>query len=427
MSTVEVQITARVKEHPGEALTNLHSFIDESMLGESFRRLNKRGSAGVDGQTWQKYNEQMEDRIPVLYRAFKSGTYRAPNILRKYIPKGDGRMRPLGLPTVEDKILQSAVTRVLTPIYEQEFYDFSYGFREGKSQHQALDRLFREVSFEGKRYIIDADMRNYFGTIDHVCMREFLDQRIKDGVIRKQIDKWLKAGVLEDGQVQYPESGTPQGGTISPLLSNIYLHYVLDVWFAEQIQPLLQAGSSIIRFADDFLLCFENKSDADRVLEVLPKRLGKYGLELHPDKTKLIALATGMGEQSGPGTFDFLGFTHYMGKSRNGKVILKRKTSSKKFRQSLRRMNEWLRSHRHQSIGKLVGEVNLKLRGHYNYYGVTFNFRRLDSYYNQVLRLLHKWLNRRGGRRRWTWKRLFQLISSWHPLLRPRIYHTLVK
>jgi len=427
MSTVEVQITARVKEHPGEALTNLHSFIDESMLGESFRRLNRRGAAGVDGQRWQEYNEQKGDRIPALHRAFKSGTYRAPSILRKYIPKGDGKMRPLGLPTVEDKILQSAVTRVLTPIYEQEFYDFSYGFREGKSQHQALDRLFREVSFARKRYIIDADMRNYFGTIDHGCMREFLDQRIKDGVIRKQIDKWLKAGVLEDGQVQYPETGTPQGGTISPLLSNIYLHYVLDEWFAEQIQPLLQTGSSIIRFADDFVLCFENRTDADRVMEVLPKRLGKYGLELHPDKTKVIELTIGKGVQGGPGTFDFLGFTHYMGKSRKGKAILKRKTSSKKFRQSLRRMNEWLRTHRHQSIGKLVEELNLKLRGHYNYYGVTFNFRRLASYYNQVLRLLHKWLNRRGGRRRWTWERFFQLISSWRPLMRPRIYHTLGK
>lgn len=239
MSTVEMQIAERARSYPGEALTNLHQFIDETVLTECFNSLNKKGASGVDRETWYEYNEQKGDRITGLLSKFKSGAYRASNIRRVYIPKGDGKQRPLGIPTVEDKLLQTAVANVLTSVYEEIFYDTSYGFRPGKSQHQALDMLFKEVSFEGKRYIIDADMKNYFGSIDHQRLREFLDLRIKDGVIRKMIDKWLKAGILEDGNVSYPREGTPQGGSISPLLSNIYLHHVLDEWFIGQIQPLL--------------------------------------------------------------------------------------------------------------------------------------------------------------------------------------------
>lgn len=422
MLTVEMQIAARSREHPGEALTNLHSFIDEAMLHTSFNGLKKKGVSGVDGQTWQSYNEIREQRIPQLHGLFKSGSYRAPHIRRTYIPKGSGKMRPLGIPTVEDKVLQKAVTRVLTPVYEEEFYEFSYGFRPGRSQHQALETLFQEVSLKGKRYIIDADMQNYFGSINHECLRELLDQRIKDGVIRKQIDKWLKAGILEEGNISYPKEGTPQGGIISPLLSNIYLHYVLDEWFAEQIQPLLQGASSIIRFADDFLLCFATKADALRVMEVLPKRLGKYGLTLHPEKTQLIELRD---PKEGKGnTFDFLGFTHYMGKSRKGKIILKRKTSRKKFSKSLKELGNWLKKNRHMPIPELITKINQKIRGHYSYYGITFNSRSIQAYYEQVKRLLHKWMNRRGGKRVWTWERYVLLIEQWHPLEKPRIYHS---
>jgi hypothetical protein len=214
--TVEMQIAERARKYPDEALTNLHEFIDVPLLHGCFDSLNKRGASGVDAETWKDYNEQRGERIPQLLAAFKSGKYRAPNIRRVYIPKGDGKLRPLGLPTVEDKLLGTAVSRVLTPVYEQLFHPTSYGFRPGKSQHQALEELSREVSFKGKRYIIDADMQNYFGSIDHRCLREFLDRKIKDGVIRKMIDKWLKAGVLENGQVVYPTEGTPQGGTIAP-------------------------------------------------------------------------------------------------------------------------------------------------------------------------------------------------------------------
>jgi RNA-directed DNA polymerase len=259
VSTVEMQIAARARQHPEGTLTNLHDFIDERMLYESFGMLNKKGASGVDQQTWRDYDEKKGDKIPALMSAFRSGTYRAPHIRRVYIPKGDGKLRPLGLPTIEDKLLGTAVMRVLAPVYEEIFYPSSYGFRPGKSQHQALNMLTKEINAGGKRYIIDADMQNYFGSINHQCLRNLLDQRIKDGVIRKMIDKWLKAGVVEKGKVEYPEEGTPQGSSISPLISNIYLHYVLDEWFIEQIQPLLGGESFIIRFADDFLLGFNRK------------------------------------------------------------------------------------------------------------------------------------------------------------------------
>ena len=424
--TVEMQIAERARKHPGEALTNLHEFIDEALLHTSFDALNRSGASGVDAETWKDYHEQRGERIPALLAAFKSGTYRAPNIRRVYIPKGDGKLRPLGLPTVEDKLLGTAVSRVLTPVYEQLFYPTSYGFRPGKSQHQALEMLSKEISVKGKRYIIDADMQNYFGSIDHGCLREFLDRRIKDGVIRKMIDKWLKAGVLENGQVTYPKEGTPQGGTVSPLISNIYLHYVLDEWFIEQIQPLLNGESFLIRFADDFLLGFTSREDALRVMQVLPKRLGKYGLTLHPEKTRLIELdSKGQQQDHSRHTFDFLGFTHYMGKSRKGAHILKRKTSSKKLNASLKRMSGWIKLNRQKlPMPVLIAEINQKLRGHYAYYGMTFNMKRLMAYYHQTRRLLHKWLNHRGGKKVWTWEKVQRLVEEWLPLEKPRIYHS---
>jgi RNA-directed DNA polymerase len=422
MSTVEMQIAERARKFPDEALTNLAQYITEAMLQESFDSLNKRSAVGVDRETWDEYNVRRKESIPQLLGAFKSGRYRAPNVRRVYIPKADGKVRPLGLPTIEDKILQGAVARVLTPVYEEIFYDTSYGFRPGKSQHQALNKLFKEVTIKGKHYIIDADIENYFGSINHQLLREFLNKRIKDGVIRRMINKWLKAGILENGNVYYPEEGTPQGGSISPLLSNIYLHYVLDEWFHEQIQPLLKGKSFIIRYADDFLLGFTNREDAIRVMKVLPKRFEKYGLKLHPEKTRLVELEEKDGQK--PKTFDFLGFTHYWGKSRRGKRILKRKTSSKKFRMSLKRMDGWLKENRHRKEREIIRGVNQRLRGHYEYYGITFNSKKIHDYYEQTKRRLHFWLNRRGGKRRWNWEKYVKLIDEWNPLLRPRIYHS---
>lgn len=424
MSTVEMQIAERARKFPDQALTNLHQFINEPMLQECFNSLNRKGASGVDQETWEMYDKQKAERIPELLAGFKNGKYRAPNIKRVYIPKGDGQLRPLGIPTVEDKLLQTAVTKLISPIYEAIFHDSSYGFRPGKSQHQALEKLFHAVSFEGMRYVIDADMKNYFGSINHQCLREFLDLRINDGVVRKMMNKWLKAGILEAGNIEYPTEGTPQGGSISPLLSNMYLHYVLDEWFIKQVQPLLKGKSFIIRYADDFLLGFTHKEDANKVMEVLPKRLGKYGLTLHPDKTKLIALEKR--DRDKPNTFDFLGFTHYMGTSRKGKPILKRKTSSKKFRAALKRMDEWIRNNRHKKVGEIIYLLNQKLRGHYGYYGITFNSIKVNDFYERAKRRLHFWLNRRGGKRVWNWERFSKLINEWNPVLKPKIYHSYV-
>jgi len=283
--------------------------------------------------------------------------------------------------------------------------------------------LFKEVSLKGKRYIIDADIKNYFGTINLVQLRECLDHRIKDGVIRKMLDKWLKAGVREEGQVSYPTMGTPQGGSISPLLSNIFLHYVLDDWYVKDIQPRLAGESFIIRYADDFLLGFTHESDARRVMEVLFKRFEKYGVTLHPEKTKLIALNSHHEDN----TFDFLGFTHYMDKSLKGRPILKRRTSKKKLKGSLKRMNQWLRENRHAyTFEGLIVELNRKLAGYYEYYGITFNSRSLRKYFEQVKRLVFKWINRRGNQQRLNWERYVLRINVWSPLRKPTIRHSFV-
>lgn len=385
-----------------------------------FKTMNRQSAAGVDGQSWKDYQEQVNERIPTLIRAFRSGTYKAPPVRRTYIPKEDGTQRPLGIPTIEDKLLQTAVSNVLLPVYEGIFHSSSYGFRPGKSQHQALEALFKEVSLKGKRYIIDADIKNYFGTINLVQLREFLAHRIKDGVIRKMVDKWLKAGVREEGQVSYPTMGTPQGGSISPLLSNIFLHYVLDEWFVKDIQPRLAGESFMLRYADDFLLGFTDESDARRVMEVLFKRFEKYGVTLHPEKTKLIDL----NNYKDNDTFDFLGFTHYMGTSLKGRPILKRRTSKKKLKGSLKRLNQWLREHRHTyTFEGLIVELNRKLDGYYEYYGITFNSRALQKYFEVVKRSLFKWINRRGNARRLSWKQYVLRIDVWSPLRQPTIRH----
>jgi RNA-directed DNA polymerase len=424
MSTVRLQIAERAGKHKGEALVSLNQFITEELLMESYKTLNKNSSAGVDGENWYEYGINARERIPELMRRFKAGEYKAPKIRKAYIPKGDGNYRPLGIPTIEDKVLQASIRTVMEPIYELDFKDFSYGFRPGRSAHQALEYLFKEVSFNRMRYIIDADLQNYFGSINHGLLREFLGRRVNDGVIRKMVDKWLKAGILEDGQLTYPKEGTPQGGVISPLLSNIYLHYVLDEWFAEQIQPLLSGRSFIVRYADDFILGFEKKEDVMRVMKVLPKRFEKYKLNLHPDKTKVVDLFTTFGK--GDRSLDFLGFTHYIGKSQNGNPILKRKTSRKKFNKAVRQTEEWIKRNRHMKLKELITELNVKLTGHYSYYGITFNSRGINRFYEAVKRILHVWLNRRGGKPIWNWEKFCSLIYDWIPLKSPKIYHSFV-
>jgi len=420
MSTVEMQVAKRSKEH-ATALTNLHGFIDEGYLLESFGLLNKKSASGVDGQNYESYKSELLTNIPDLLNRFKSGTYRAPLVKRVYINKSDGKQRPLGLPTTEDKLLQSSVYHLLKPIYEQEFYDFSYGYRENRGVHDALEHLLKAVNYNKRGYLIDADIKNFFGSMDHGCLRRFLDHRINDGVIRKQIDKWLKAGVLEGQQVSYPKRGTPQGGTISPLLSNIYLHYALDKWFVDDIQPRLKGSSGMVRYADDFVLCFANKSDAVAVLKVLGKRLAKYGLTLHPDKTRMVNLSPYSTEEAE--SFTFVGFKHYMGKSRKGKPTLLRVTDNKRLNLSLRNFKSWLHTNRQDRIPVMMEKLKRKLVGYYKHYGITHNSSGIQKFYYGVCIRLHRHLNNRGGKQVWTWDRFNKLIKEWSPLPRPRIVH----
>lgn len=420
MLTVELEIAKRAEKFKGEALTNLHQFMDVDLLRETMSKQNKRSATGHDGQDWMNYCIEHQEDLHDLLSEFKTGKYKAPPVRRVYIQKDKHSQRPLGLPTIRDKILQSAVRQLIEPVYENDFKNSSYGFRKGKTAHQALECLRRKVSFERMHYIIDADIQNYFGSIKHEYLREFLRYRVKDGKVCRIIGKWLKAGVLEDGAITYPTEGTPQGGAISPLLGNIYLHYVLDVWFEETIRPLLRGRSFMVRFADDFVMGFSNYEDAKRVMKVLPKRFRKFNLTLHPDKTKLLDIKS---PQIGNRSFDFLGFTHYMGSSRKGKPILKRKTSKKKFSKSLTKLSDWIRKNRHLKLPLLIKGINIRLRGHYNYFGISFNYEGISRFYYETCRILHKWLNRRGGKKKWNWDRFTHLINEWIYLLKPRLYH----
>jgi len=422
MSTVELQIAERARKYRGEALYNFHHFIDAPLLQECYEKLNKKSAWGIDGKTWQQYGLEFPERCDSLLDEFKSGRYRAPAIRRVYIPKDKHGQRPLGIATIEDKVLQASVRKVMEPIFEEEFKPFSFGFRPGCSQHQAIDYMSEQVSFQGMHYIIDADIKDYFGSINHGILREFLDKRVKDGVIRKMIDKWLKAGVMEGGNISYPEEGTQQGSVISPLLSNIYLHYVLDEWFSEEIQPLLKGKSFMVRYADDSVLGFSDKSDAEKVMEVLPKRFAKYGLTLHPEKTKLIDLNSQRGGSDR--SFDFLGFTHFLGRSRKGLKVLKRKTSSKRLTRAIVNISKFIKLNRHLKLRELIAAINIKLQGHYSYYGITFNYYSLSRFRFEVVRSLYKWLNRRGGKRKWNWDNVTILVEQWYPLVKPLIYHS---
>ena len=428
ISTKCKRIAQLAKQGPTMAFTSLSQHIDLCWLKEAYRRTRKGGATGVDGQTAQEYAKDLEANLQSLLNRAKSGSYRAPPVRRVHIPKGNGETRPLGIPTFEDKILQRAIVMVLEPIYEQDFLDCSYGFRAGRSAHQALEVQRESVMKMRGCWIVEVDLRKYFDTVDHGHLKEFLRQRVRDGVVVRLIHKWLKAGVMEDGSLSYPESGTPQGGVVSPLLSNIYLHYVLDEWFASDVKPRLHGRAYMLRYADDLVIGVASRSDAERVMAVLPKRCARYGLTLHPTKTRLVDFrqpprSDGDDGRDRPGTFDFLGFTHYWGKSRRGRRVPRTKTMSKRLTRSVRKIAEWCRNNRHRPVVDQQRQLNKKLRGHYQYYGVTGNFRCLSNFWHLVLRLWRKWLNRRAQQRRMPWERFNRLLLH-HPLMAPRIFHS---
>jgi RNA-directed DNA polymerase len=432
VSTELQRIAELARKAPETTFTSIHHLVNVAHLREAYRLTRKDGAVGVDGQTAAAYAENLEGNLQDLLDRFKSGRYHAPPVRRKHIPKGDGsKTRPIGIPTFEDKVLQRAVVLVLEAIYEQDFLNCSYGFRPKRSAHQALQDLWVGLMKMGGGWVIELDIEKFFDTLDRPNLRAFLDRRVRDGVLRRAIDKWLKAGVLEDGVLTHPEAGTPQGGVISPLLANVYLHEVLDRWFIEQIVPRLEGQAFLVRYADDALLVFAQERDARKVLEVLPKRFARYGLTLHPEKTRMVRFRrprrTATRRQppaaGGPGSFDLLGFTHYWGQSRSGSWVLKRQTASDRFRRALKRAVEWCQRHRHRPVKWQHAQLVRKLRGHYAYYGITANVRRLNLFRYHVHRLWRKWLNRRSQLKSMPWDRFNRLLQR-YPLPRAEIVHS---
>lgn len=430
ISTGLSKIAELSKKYPHGAHTTLAHHIDMNFLKEAYRRTRKNGAEGVDGVTADDYVQKLEANLKDLLDRFKSGQYIAPPVRRVHIPKGDGRKtRPIGIPAFEDKILQRAVTMVLEAVYEPEFIEGSYGFRPGRSAHDALEKIWKTtMSFNGG-WVIEADIESFFDRLDHGYLREFLDKRVRDGVIRRVIGKWLSAGVMENGQLSYPETGSPQGGVVSPILSNIYLHEVLDLWFVQEVRPRMRGRAELVRYADDFVILFELGADAERVMKYLPKRLGKYGLTLHPEKTRILRFQRPRPsdpDDSPHGvsrTFDFLGLTHHWGKSRKGRPTVQRRTMSSRLVRALTRVGQWCRVHRHQPLKVQHKMLLAKLHGHYSYYGITGNMRALRKMQRGTQRLWRYWLNRRGGTRHLTFTLYERLLSRW-PLPPARIVHS---
>lgn len=411
--------------------TSLNHYLDLQWLRAAFYATRKDGAPGVDGQTWHEYEQQLEANLQSLLDRAMSGSYRAPPVRRVHIPKGTSttETRPIGIPTLEDKVLQRAVAMVLESIYEQDFYDCSYGFRPKRSAHGALASLWKLAMAAENRWVLEVDIRKFFDTLDHGYLRELLHQRVRDGVLLRLIGKWLHAGVMEAGELTYPEEGTPQGGVISPLLANVYLHYVLDVWFHTEVLPRLHGRAWLIRYADDFVIGFTDEADARRVMEVIPRRFERFGLTIHPDKTRLVPFGSPSDPPSRdeqPGTFTFLGFTHYWGRSRRGRWVITRQTASSRLTRAIQAVTAWCRTHRHDSLTEQHAKLRQKVTGHYAYYGITGNFRSLNGFYEAVRRTWYKWLSRRRRKNRPPWSWFLRLLSH-YPLPRPRVMHSVYR
>jgi group II intron reverse transcriptase/maturase len=431
ISTKQQKIADLAREAPQMVLLTLAHHIDLMWLEEAYRRTRKDGAVGVDGVTAAEYEERLQENLSDLLERFKSGRYRAPPVRRMHIPKDGtkGKTRPIGIPTLEDKVLQRAVLMVLEPVYEQDFLDCSYGFRPGRSAHQALDALWKGVMGIGGGWVIDLDIRSFFDSMERTHLNTFLDHRVRDGVIRRVLGKWMHAGVMEDGAISYPERGSPQGGVISPLVSNIYLHEVLDIWFEQEVKPRLRGRAFMVRFADDGLLAFEREDDAQRVMDVLPKRFARFGLTLHPEKTRLVdfrspPLADGKHGSQRERSFDLLGFTHYWGRSRKGRWVVRRKTAKNRLSRALRQIGQWCRRNRHRPVAEQQKVLSRKLQGHAAYYGITGNAPALSRFRFEAQRRWRKWLNRRSHAARLGWPAFNRLLTR-YPLPPMRVVHSI--
>jgi RNA-directed DNA polymerase len=433
--TKRQRIAELARNCPDMAFTNLAHHIDIKWLHKAYELTRKDGAVGVDGQTAEEYERNLEGNLQHLLNRAKSGTYVAPPVRRVHIPKAGSptETRPLGIPTYEDKILQRAVLMVLEPVYETDFLDVSHGFRPGRGAHGALRSLWKHEMNLGGDWIVDVDLRKFFDTIDHGHLREFLKRRVRDGVILRLIGKWLNAGVLEEGVLTIPDDGTPQGGVVSPLLANIFLHYVLDEWFEKEVRHRLKGEAFVIRFADDFVIGVAREDDARRIMEVLPKRMSKYGLTVHPEKTRLVRFQPTQADDSDteerdppePTTFDFLGFTHYWGRSRSGGWVVKRKTAKSRLRRALLALKEWCRVNLHLSIREQHQKLTQKLRGHYGYYGIIGNFASLQKFREAARRIWRRKLSRRRRGSPITWAKLLRLEKR-YSLPRAQVVHSLL-
>jgi group II intron reverse transcriptase/maturase len=419
-------IALKAEMQPGYRFQNLFGMVNEELLKDSWRYIRKDAACGIDRVSADEYEQNLDENIHQLVEDLKQKRYRAKLVLRRYIPKGNGKFRPLGLVATQDKLLQMAVKRILQAIYEQDFLKCSYGYRPNVSALDAVDKLTVNLQFGNYHYLVEADIRGFFDNLEHGQLLTMLAERIDDKAFLWLIKKWLDAGVLDtDGKVLRPETGSIQGGIISPILANVYLHHALDVWFQKVVISHCIGKAFLIRFADDFVCAFEKLEDAQRFYAVLGKRLGKFGLELSAEKTRIIPFSSVI--QPGKTSFDFLGFEFRWGKDRKGKPHVRRRTAPKNLRSSLKRFKEWCQGSRSIRLPELFKLLNAKLRGHYNYYGVNGNILSLERFFYRVKLMLRKYLNRRSQRRSYNWAGFNQLIEQFgiekpHIVGRPKRY-----
>lgn len=416
MPTNLLGIANRASTHKAHRFRNLSGELSEEYLLECWGFINKNAASGVDKMSAQEYGKNLTSNIHDLVERLKRGSYRAQLIRRHWIPKGTSDYRPLGIPVVEDKLLQMGVSRILEAIYEQDFMRCSYGYRPEKGAHRALDKLTVKLQFGGYTTVVEADIKGFFNNMDHEKLVEMLEQRIDDKRFIRLIRKWLRAGILEEGQITHPTKGTPQGGVVSPILSNIYLHHVLDVWFHRDVRPRMTGEAMLIRYCDDFVCAFEVPEEAELFLKLLRERMEQFNLELSEEKTNIISFNRGRPDKS----FDFLGFEFRWGKDRQGKEHLKRQTARKSFRQSLKRLTAFCRENRTLKRGVFMERLNRKLRGTYAYYGLTGNSKQLWRFFMWSVRIVMKWLNRGNQRRSYNWVGFTDMMKTLK-IERPRI------
>jgi group II intron reverse transcriptase/maturase len=428
VSTKLQRIAEQARDYPGMVFNNLYHLIDFDFLREAYRLTSKKGAPGVDKVTAEQYAEDLEGNLRDLHERLRDNRYVAPPVERVWIDKEDGKKRPIGKPCYKDKIVQRAVVMILEAIFEQVFHAFSHGFRKGHSQHQALRELREQCRELNIKWIVDADVSGFFDNIAHDSLRGFIKQRVKDGGIIRLIGKWLNAGVLDAGELTHPDKGTPQGGVISPMLANIFLHYVLDEWFVKVVQPQLKGRSFLLRWADDFIIGFEEETEARRVMEALPKQFSRFNLTIHPEKTKLVRFVQPFSKEKtaeGNGTLDFLGFTHYWAKSLRGYWVIKRKTVGKRLRRFMKAIWEWCRENRHDPIKEQHGTLSSKLRGYYQYYGIRGNYKMLEVVFEHTERAWRYWLGKRSSKGFVSFEKFDAFFRKVLPLPKPRIIHSI--